>query len=646
MKRLLSILLVSCLLGATCAWAQPVITAGPDRTIVFPVKDLPIFGQATHPTHLPMTQAWSMVSGPAPVTYSKQTGLANTISFTTPGTYVFRLTVSDGTTTVTDDATVTVLDESAATVYYVDPTYVGGANDGSAAHPWTVLGARATAASWVAIEQALAQGPVVIYFSARQAGSDLPEEQTASLAIFRTNATAHLLILDGRTKYNTNDSAGSWAANTGTNIFHIRRSGGTGFGVGWEGETKTAADTIPDHGKKHNIILNGFDVTDDGTVAARVVLGGNFVTLQYMVIHDIHKIGATVITHGCSKYRSALVPTPAWSCADIGQMDSFTIRRSRIERGYGEGIYVSCNYQPNVSIACPDKTDGHQNILIEENVIDSPGKNGGESDCIDIKMNVFHVTIRGNLLTNCGPNGGDGISITGVYVPTVIQDQNLVIEDNVIRGVKQGGISLVNSKYAVVRNNVVSGTSDNNHTLIGTNIGSFPSVGVSISNNTLYNPGALLASSISFVNVTSGMAKNNLLISGFRGGIGCTNSSGVSTDYNLFAPVRSTTTQCSDGGHSLVLADGNTLFINSAANDFHLVAGSAAIAAGVDLTATGGVTDKEGKARPQGSPWAIGAYELGGEGPPPEPPPIPPPVEPPPGVVLPLPATNLRIERQ
>lgn len=634
-------LLIGLLLLPAWLWAQPVITAGPDRTIVFPVKDLPIFGQATHPTHLPMTQAWSMVSGPAAVTYSKQSGVANTISFTTAGTYVFRLTVSDGTSTVTDDATVTVLDESAATVFYMDPTYTGGANDGSAAHPWTALGSTSSAAPWMAINAALATRPVVVYLSARQASTDTPETQAASFAILRSDTGPYLLIFDGMSQYNTNDSAGSWAANTGTTVYHIRRSGGSGFGLGWESEPNSAT-TLPNHGKKNDIIVRGVDITDDGTVSARVHLGGSRVTLEYVTIHDIHKLGATILAHACHKYRS----NQAWSCADTGTMDSFTIRRSRIERGYGEGIYIACNYQPNIDIACPDKADGHQNVLIEENIIDSPGKNGGESDCIDIKANVFNMTIRGNILTNCAPNGGDGISNTGVYVPTVSQDQNLVIEDNVILGVKQSGIALVNVKYAMVRNNVVSGTTDNNHALIGTNTGSFASIGLSVSNNTLFNPGALLASSISFVNVTSGVAKNNLLISGFRGGIGCTNSSGVTTDYNLFAPARSTTNQCPDGGHSLTLADGNTLFVNSAANDFHLAAGSAAIAAGVDLTATGGVTDKEGKARPQGSPWALGAYELGGEGPPPEPPPVPPPVEPPSGVVLPLPATNLRIERQ
>ena len=43
-----------------------------------------------------LTTEWAMVSGPGPVTFGDQSEVKTTATFTQPGTYVLRLTASDG----------------------------------------------------------------------------------------------------------------------------------------------------------------------------------------------------------------------------------------------------------------------------------------------------------------------------------------------------------------------------------------------------------------------------------------------------------------------------------------------------------------------------------------------------------------------
>jgi hypothetical protein len=61
------------------------------------------------------------------------------------------------------------------------------------------------------------------------------------------------------------------------------------------------------------------------------------------------------------------------------------------------------------------------------------------------------------------------------------------------------------------------------------------------------------------------------------------------------------------GSHSSNLTTGSASFVNTTTNDYHLVAGAAAIDAGVTLVAV--TTDRDGIARAQGNAYDVGAYE-------------------------------------
>ncbi|HJQ24187.1 MAG TPA: PKD domain-containing protein, partial [Blastocatellia bacterium] len=88
----------------------PVVNAGADQTITLPAT-ASLNGTATDdglPQGSTLTYQWSKVSGPGTVTFSNATQLATTASFTAAGTYVLRLTASDGALSASDDVQVTV----------------------------------------------------------------------------------------------------------------------------------------------------------------------------------------------------------------------------------------------------------------------------------------------------------------------------------------------------------------------------------------------------------------------------------------------------------------------------------------------------------------------------------------------------------
>jgi RHS repeat-associated protein/uncharacterized repeat protein (TIGR01451 family) len=95
--------------------APPVVSAGPPRTFLWILNSfqtITVTGTASDdglPVGSTLTVAWSMLSGPGPVTFSSPNSVSTAVTFPSPGTYALRLSASDGQFTSTSDMTVNAL---------------------------------------------------------------------------------------------------------------------------------------------------------------------------------------------------------------------------------------------------------------------------------------------------------------------------------------------------------------------------------------------------------------------------------------------------------------------------------------------------------------------------------------------------------
>ncbi|MBX3744481.1 MAG: lamin tail domain-containing protein [Verrucomicrobiae bacterium] len=89
----------------------PVVQAGPDQTVVWPAHA--ILRGSVRDDGLPIPPGvvnltWSAVEGPGTVTFSQAHQPRTTAAFVSPGTYILRLTATDGASSVSDDLVITV----------------------------------------------------------------------------------------------------------------------------------------------------------------------------------------------------------------------------------------------------------------------------------------------------------------------------------------------------------------------------------------------------------------------------------------------------------------------------------------------------------------------------------------------------------
>lgn len=89
----------------------PDVNAGSDQAIRLPTARISLDGTVTDdglPEDSTVTVEWSLVSGPAVVEFTDAHALNTTATFTEAGSYVLRLTATDGEATATDEVTITV----------------------------------------------------------------------------------------------------------------------------------------------------------------------------------------------------------------------------------------------------------------------------------------------------------------------------------------------------------------------------------------------------------------------------------------------------------------------------------------------------------------------------------------------------------
>ncbi|HYC86873.1 MAG TPA: alpha-amylase family glycosyl hydrolase [Chryseosolibacter sp.] len=112
----------------------PVANAGPDKSLAAGTTSTTLPGSGSDPDGNPVTYTWSQVSGPAATITNGTTATATVSNLTNGNTYVFALTVNDGSLTASDQVQVSV--SSAATYYALQNRWTGtylydaGANAG------------------------------------------------------------------------------------------------------------------------------------------------------------------------------------------------------------------------------------------------------------------------------------------------------------------------------------------------------------------------------------------------------------------------------------------------------------------------------------------------------------------------------------
>lgn len=476
---------------------------------------------------------------------------------------------------------------STVTSYYVDPDYAGGTRTGSASQPWQSLTDTVSNTPWAVISGALATSDVTVYFSARDAGADTDDVYGLSSDIDLTNRTdtsAHRLTLDGRSKYNSDDSSPNWTAQLGTGRSALRSI-----------TSQNAA-----HVKYSYFTIDGFRIAQSGGAKGIAICGDHYVVQNNDISHTNTATDGPLVL---------VVPNADGSHEGSGSycpvMTDIQIINNNIHDSFGEAVYVggggcSSSDATGAGASCQG-FPSHTNITISGNSITNAGRWGGEGDAVDMKGGLSSVTVSGNTM-----------ALSSIYGRCVVMQggrvadgsQNVVIEKNYCHDsqVKDAGIALSNSwgtAHGVeIRNNILDtlstgeGSGDGILIYDGTAIGAY--------NNIVYNSqtycisiaaGTVTLKNNACLNNNSSGAQANVL-----GGVTLTSTNNA---YNgTWAPA---CTSCISG------LNGSTAFTDAPNGDFTSKTGGALIDAGTTIASFS--SDFLGIARPVGVAWDIGAYE-------------------------------------
>lgn len=271
----------------------------------------------------------------------------------------------------------------------------------------------------------------------------------------------------------------------------------------------------------------------------------------------------------------------------------------------GNEVINACNggQQEEISIG------GTAGFDVVRNLVHDGGKtaNGGEG--ITLKDGSHGGRVRGNRVWNIARG-------VGIYVDAWDKHTyDIEVSGNVVHDVRAGnGINLASEMGGLLEdirvfNNVVYGNG-----VYGVQVGAYggvpnhPMRNLSVMNNTIAGNGAGWGGGIAVDNpeATGVVVRNNVVSGNLTFQIVVANgvpAASVSVDHNLVDGFRG------DEGETrgTEYVEGNPLFVNAAAHDYHLAAGSLAIDRGSSAGAP--PADFDGISRPQGVGFDIGAYE-------------------------------------
>jgi hypothetical protein len=316
------------------------------------------------------------------------------------------------------------------------------------------------------------------------------------------------------------------------------------------------------------------------------IRNANYVTLDGFEVHSAGRAGIGIQGE----------PSPEIHGITIRNNNCHNNSRWGIFSGYAEGLRIENNITSYSAI---------EHGIYVSNSADNPVITG----------NISHHNNASGIQINADPAlAGDGI------ISNALIDSNIIYENGVAGGAAINLASVINS---VIKNNLlyknhasgIAGWDDGDGIQFGTH------------NNKFYNNTIVQASDGRFVvsllnGSTNNEIKNNILIHpGTRGSINLDSTSepGLISDRNAVVNVFSfddgasfvslATWQSRGHDQNSFISNSTALFLNPAADDYHLKVGSPAIDYGFLLSEVS--KDLEGKTRPIGSTHDLGAYEAG-----------------------------------
>jgi parallel beta-helix repeat protein len=368
-----------------------------------------------------------------------------------------------------------------------------------------------------------------------------------------------------------------------------------------------AADTVV---AGDNVIVRagtyvGFDIRRDGTAGSRITFsaepsvlinqrnvrtpdginleGADYVTIEGFTVVGMPRTGIRTVTNtGVILRNNRCDQNNTWGIL-TGFSSNIVIEANECSRSAVEhGIYVS-NSADNPTVRGNVLWGNNANGLHMNGDIESGGGDGIISGAL----------VENNIIYDNGRAGGSGINCDGV--------QSSLIRNNLIYNTHASGISLYRidggggSTGNVVVNNTVLVAADGRWAL---NI-SGGSTSNTVRNNIFYSAHSFRGSlSISADSLASFTSDHNVVMDRFS-------TDGGDSRITL-AQWRSATGQ----DQNSIIAAPASLFVDIAASNYRLKAGSAAIDAGTSQFAP--PRDLAGILRPQGAAVDIGAYETSG----------------------------------
>jgi MYXO-CTERM domain-containing protein len=436
-----------------------------------------------------------------------------------------------------------------ATVYYVAP---GGTGDGSAANPW---GSIQTA---VASRSPIQAGDTIVVKGGTY--------QLASAVNFqKSGAVGNPITLLAETGVILNATASSVDSGS-LQLTNVHDWVIDGFRL--------------DEGPRYGIALAGCtNITLQNCYVYRAQASGIIVEVSDWGENDIYPVPQ----NWNIKILNNTIDAANWSKGDneaisLWATDGFEIAGNLVEHCRHEGIDVKTGAR-NGSV--------HHNTVIDDYDL-WPGTGMGvyidgwhyETYNIDVYQNVIHDSEEGFEMAceDCNKPGTSG-SVHDVRIFNNLVYHNTDIQNS---GWKGRGMSFFSTE------------------------GSHPVHDIHVFNNTFVG-NQRLGIHVDNPDITNLFIRNNIIVSNGGADIQVDHATSVTVENNILSKA------VSNGIGTGLAASGNTvtdpLFVNAAANDYHLQAGSPAIdkAAGTDVP----TTDFDGNVRPVGAAADIGAFEHG-----------------------------------